>query len=52
MLDVSSEDCKNRDIKSKDFVDVAAVVMQNFEELDEKEKEEAGKKLETIRTSR
>nr|CAH7768307.1 unnamed protein product [Callosobruchus chinensis] len=50
--DVSSEDYKNRDMKSKAFMDVAAVVVQNFEELNEKEKEEASKKLETIRTSR
>lgn len=50
--DVSSEEYKNRDMKSKAFIDVAAVVVQNFEDLNEKEKEEAGRKLETIRPSR
>nr|CAH7739139.1 unnamed protein product [Callosobruchus chinensis] len=50
--DVSSEDYKNRDMESKAFMDVTAVVVQNFEEVNEKEREEAGKKLETIRTSR
>nr|CAH7763792.1 unnamed protein product [Callosobruchus chinensis] len=50
--DVSSEDYKNKDMKSKAFMDVAAAVVQNFEEVNEKEKEEAGKTLEIIRTSR
>nr|CAH7739140.1 unnamed protein product [Callosobruchus chinensis] len=39
-------------MESKAFMDVTAVVVQNFEEVNEKEREEAGKKLETIRTSR
>lgn len=49
---MSSEEYKNRDMKSKAFIDVAAVVVQNFEDLNEKEKEEAGRKLEKIRPSR
>nr|CAH7737748.1 unnamed protein product [Callosobruchus chinensis] len=48
--DISSEDYKNRDMKSKASMDVAAVVVENFEELNEKE--EVGKKLKTIRASK
>nr|CAH7737741.1 unnamed protein product [Callosobruchus chinensis] len=40
-----SEDYKNRDMKSKAFMDVAAVVMQNFEKVNEIEKEEAAASL-------
>lgn len=41
--DISSDDYKNRDKKIQDWLEVAAAVSENWDELNQKEKYDFGK---------